>query len=547
MPAYLIGGPFMVLALWGLQPHQQLLLWLAALYGVTGMRALIYRHFNRQPLTPDRLRYWRLVAVATAFLTGLVLGSSALFFVDTTAPVTILVVAVAIMSTTSSAVAVLAPYLPVYAALVLPSMGTLIVVLLTDAELATNFVGLVSVMTQISNSVIGVNLHRAMQASVRLSFENQQLMRDAQQADVAKTRFLAAASHDLRQPLHALGLFIATLVEKVRSPSTSEVIAQIDGSLNNVNGMLNTLLDVSRLDAGVVKINSSDIDLQPMFDRLEKECRPMALENHNRLRFHPTTLRVTTDAGLFERILRNLLSNALRYTHGGGVLVTARKRGSVVVCGVYDTGPGIPDEQQQEIFDEFHQLSNPERDSRRGLGLGLAIVRRTAALLGHPLALRSTLGKGSCFFISLPPAQHAAQCSDDAGQAGVEADLSGLTVLVIDDDAIVATAVSALLRGWGCQVHCCESLEGALAIAAQNAVTPDLLLVDYRLRDEVTGDMVIAALHRRIGRALPAAIITGDTAPQRLRDATNAGYPLLHKPVRPETLRHTIQGLLRRG
>jgi len=449
------------------------------------------------------------------------------------------------MSTTSSAVAVLAPYLPVYVALVLPSMGVLIVVLLSHVELATNFVGMVSVMTQLSNAVIGINLHRALKASVRLSFENRCLMKQAQQADIAKTRFLAAASHDLRQPLHALGLFIEALVEKVRGPQTRELIGHIDTSMDNVNGMLNTLLDVSKLDAGVVKVAMSEVEVQPLFDRLDKEFRPLALENDNQLRFHPSTLRVHTDAGLFERILRNLVSNALRYTHNGRVLITARGSGDTVVVGVYDTGQGIPAAQQREIFDEFHQLDNPQRDRRRGLGLGLAIVRRTAALLDHPLALRSVAGSGSCFFVTLPRAATAVGRVQADITSAVASDFSGRTILIVDDDAIVAQAVSVLLQGWGCQVHSCESLDGALGIVAQPGNIPELMLVDYRLRDNVTGSTVISALQRRIGRAIPAIIITGDTAPKRLKEAADAGHPLLHKPVGPDKLRRTMDTLLR--
>jgi CheY-like chemotaxis protein/nitrogen-specific signal transduction histidine kinase len=401
-------------------------------------------------------------------------------------------------------------------------------------------------MTQVSNSLIGLNLYKAMKDSVRLSFDNQTLMRAAQQADVAKTRFLASASHDLRQPLHALGLFIAALTRKVRGPENNALLDQIDGSLNNVNTMLGTLLDVSRLDAGVVKVKLGNVQLQALFDRLEQEFLPLAQENGNRLRFRPSTLYLSTDAGLFERILRNLISNALRYTHNGQVLVAARKRGQRAVCGIYDNGPGISPEQQLVIFDEFHQLANPERDRRQGLGLGLAIVRRTADLLEHPLELKSNVGRGACFLIAVPIAATATPVAA-VDSSDVDVDLAGLSALIVDDDRVVVQAMTTLLQSWGCRVSSCESLDGALALVAQPQGIPDVMLVDYRLRNEVTGDQVISAIHASLGEPIPAIIITGDTAPERIREATAAGFPLLHKPVRPANLRGTVSALLMRS
>lgn len=543
VPAYLLGGPLMVLALWRQANHPLLLVWLAALGAVSGLRVLTLRRFARIELTPELLPQWSRIAIANTFLTGVVLGASVLMFVDHADPTTILVVTGVILATTSSGVAVLAPHLACYWWFAAPSMGTLLVVLLSSPDISVKFVGAVCVMTQVSNSLIGLNLHQAMLKSVRLSFDNQKLMRAAQQADIAKTRFLASASHDLRQPLHALGLFIAALARKVRGPQNNPLLDQIDASLNNVNTMLGTLLDVSRLDAGVVKVKLGTVDLQGLFDKLEQEFLPMAQENGNRLRFRSTSLQLSTDAGLFERILRNLISNALRYTHHGQVLVAVRKRGQRGVCGIYDNGPGIPPEQQMVIFDEFHQLANPERDRRQGLGLGLAIVRRTADLLEHPLDLKSSVGHGSCFFISVPIAAVNAPTAALDGTAG-DAELTGLNVLIVDDDTVVVQAMTTLLHSWGCRVESCESLDGALALVVQPQGVPDVMLVDYRLRDEVTGDQVIAAIHARLGEPIPAIIITGDTAPERIREATAAGFPLLHKPVRPANLRGTLSSLL---
>ena len=546
VPAYMIGGPLMVLAMWGQADHALLLAWLAVLFLLSGLRVLTLRRFARVSLSVDLLPLWSRHAVISSFLLGVVLGSSTLLFVDHADPTTILLSTGVILATTSSGVAILAPHPTCYWWFVAPSMGTLIVVLISSPNIAVRFVGAVCVMIQVSNSTIAFNLHQTIRDSVRLALENQKLMRAAQQADIAKTRFLASASHDLRQPLHALGLLIAALACKARAPENKELLAQIDGSLSNVNTMLGTLLDVSRLDAGVVKVKLDAVDLQRLFDKLEQEFLPLAQENGNRLRFRPTSLQLTTDAGLFERILRNLISNALRYTHHGQVLVAARKRGQCAICGIYDNGPGIPPEQQRVIFDEFHQLANPERDRRHGLGLGLAIVRRTADLLEHPLELKSSVGRGVCFLISVPLATTAAVVTA-AGSTEKDVELVGLSILIVDDNAVVVQAMSTLLHSWGCRVASCESIQGALALVGQPQGIPDVMLVDYRLRDEVTGDEVISAIHASLGKAIPAIIITGDTAPERIRDATAAGFPLLHKPVCPGKLRGTLSALLRKA
>ena len=549
VPAYLIGGPLVVLALWTQADHLALFAWLTALFAVTGLRVLTLRRFAQVTLTPELVPQWGRIAVVNTFITGVVLGGSVLAFVDHADATTILVLTGVILATTSSGVAVLAPHLACYWWFAAPSMGTLMVVLLSSPDTSIQVVGAVCVMTQVSNSMIAINLYQAMQDSVRLSFDNRKLMQVAQQADIAKTRFLASASHDLRQPLHALGLFIAALARKVRGPENNELLDQIDGSLNNVNTMLGTLLDVSKLDAGVVKVKLAEVDLQTLFDRLEQEFRPLAQENGNRLRFRSTRLRLTTDAGLFERILRNLVSNALRYTHNGRVLVAVRRRGQRAICGVYDNGPGIPAEQQLVIFDEFHQLANPERDRNQGLGLGLAIVRRTADLLDHPLELISVVGHGSCFFVSIPIATSPAASVGSAVEQGVggDAELAGLMVLLVDDDAVVVQAMTTLLHGWGCRVESSESMDGALALVSHAQGIPDVMLVDYRLRNEVTGDQVISAIHAQLGLTVPAIIITGDTAPARIKEASAAGYPLLHKPVRPTNLRGTLSALLKQN
>ena len=257
-----------------------------------------------------------------------------------------------------------------------------------------------------------------------------------------------------------------------------------------------------------------------------------------------------SDPGLVELIVRNLVSNAIRYTNAGGLLVTCRRRGNHALVEVRDTGIGIAPDQHQAVFQEFHQLANPERDSRKGLGLGLAIADGLARVLGTSLRLKSALGRGSTFSLCLPlaPASSASTARDSTQGAAVARQLAtshrllGLRVLLIDDDALVRTAMQQLLVSWGCECNAAESIEQALL--SIDMFAPQVLVCDYRLREQRSGAQAIAAVRAKLGCAVPSIIVTGDTAPDRLREALAVGVPLLHKPLSPHQLRTALQQVI---
>jgi len=371
--------------------------------------------------------------------------------------------------------------------------------------------------------------------------------KEADQANAAKTRFLASASHDLRQPIHALGLFFAELSDRVRSPETALVIGQVEDSIAAINSMLNALLDVSKLDAGIVRPVIEPFALGELFARLQAEFQPIALENRNELLIRPALAIVNTDPAMLERMLRNLIGNALRHTENGRILVAARRYGQQVKIQILDNGPGIPEDQLDEIFIEFHQLHNPARDRRQGLGLGLAIVKRLANLLHHEVKVVSRLGRGSCFSITLPLAPPTAECKsrkfiERADRPSYS--LTGRQVLVLDDDIAVLEGMQGLLSRWGCQVITAGSPVEAEDKLAANAQKLELLIIDYRLPDNVSGIDVARRIQSRLGYPVAVLIITGDTGPERLREADVSGFPLLHKPVQPAKLRSTLQYLI---
>lgn len=371
--------------------------------------------------------------------------------------------------------------------------------------------------------------------------------KSAEKANAAKTRFLASASHDLRQPIHALGLFFADLSERVRSKETNQVIGQIEDSISAINAMLNALLDVSKLDAGVVKPEIQPCSIQDIFDRLKTEFQPLAKENNNILTFRFSRLVVDTDPAMLERMLRNLIGNALRYTENGRVLAGVRMRAGMAEIQVFDTGRGIQEDQLDEVFVEFQQLHNPARDRRQGLGLGLAIVKRLAHLLRHRIEVKSAVGKGSCFSILLPISSARVRSIPDHSPPSPllsKTLLAGRLLMVLEDDVTVLESMCGLLSRWGCRIIAAVTPLEAMDKLAASERPLDLLITDYRLPDNVSGIDVAQAIQARLAYPVGVLVITGDTGPERLREAEASGFPLLHKPVHPAKLRSTLQHLL---
>jgi signal transduction histidine kinase/CheY-like chemotaxis protein len=385
---------------------------------------------------------------------------------------------------------------------------------------------------------------QAANAELQLRLAQTQAAREqAEQASIAKSRFFAAASHDLRQPLHSLGLFTSALDEQLSSPQARETARGIRESIAALESLFDALLDLSRLDAGIVSAQPRNVALQTLFDRLARVFHVEAVERDLRLRLVPTRAVVRTDPLLLERILTNLVSNALRYTPSGGVVVGVRRRGARAAITVCDTGIGIPEDKQALVFEEFYQVGNPGRDRRRGLGLGLAIVRRLAGLLEHPLTLRSVPGRGTCFGIEIPYADGPANApAEPAPSFGDEA-LRDVRVLVIDDDLMVRDGTAALLRQWAARPRTASSADEAAA-AVEQGFDPQALIVDLRLGGARDGIDVIEALRLQLGRRVPALLVSGDTGAIELMRVRFSGIPFLTKPVAPAKLRSILRNMV---
>ena len=367
---------------------------------------------------------------------------------------------------------------------------------------------------------------------------------EAEHANVAKSRFLAAASHDLRQPMHALGLFISELSQQALDARSRQLVERITTSASAMDQLLDSLLDISRLDAGVLTPELHTFDPAPILARIHAEQAATATAHGIRLRLRPgrSHNHVYSDPMLFERIVGNLVGNAVRHTRDATVLIACRRRGDMLRVEVRDSGPGIARESQQTIFQEFIQLGNPERARDKGLGLGLAIVRRLVDLLDHRLELHSAPGRGSVFALELPLSIAPADTppSDEARLLG---SLAGIRVAVVEDDPLVRDAMLGLLASWGCELTVANNAERLFAQLADAATQPEVLITDLRLGGTLDG-IELALDMRARSSALHVVLISGDTAPEALARARAAGLPLLHKPLRPAKLRALLHRML---
>jgi signal transduction histidine kinase/CheY-like chemotaxis protein len=392
---------------------------------------------------------------------------------------------------------------------------------------------------------------RSMMESLRLRFENLDLVEalrkqkdEAERANLAKSKFLAAASHDLRQPFHAIGLFADALTELTRDEEQANILVKLKTSIRAMEGLFNALLDVSTLDAGMQDKRPTVFPIQSIFDRISLDSTLLAQNRDLRFRMVRSSLYIHTDPALLERILRNLVSNALRYTQQGGVVIGCRRKCQWVKICILDSGPGIAPEKQTEIFEEFVQLGNPARDRNKGLGLGLAIVRRLAQLLDHRIIVSSQPGRGSLFVIEVPRAIPTTVPEDLLDKkTAMPKPTEGKSIIIVDDDALILDALKTLLTGWGHEVIAATSGSALRHGITTCSVAPHLIISDYRLPEGESGLQIIEYLRNEFNKDIPAVLLTGDTAPENLRAAQVHGLHLAHKPLGSIKLKELIDSL----
>jgi signal transduction histidine kinase len=519
------------------------------------LREVLVRAWRRRAPPDAELERWARIHVIYMALTGIVWGATIFLFAHPEEPATIALTLCCLYGVSSGSVASQAPNPPSLIAMVIPVFGAVLVRMFMTGVFADILLALASA----GFAMMMIRFCRAQSLTIaegiRIRFENVALVealtiekaaaekarQAAESASLAKSQFLAAASHDLRQPLYALSLFSASLGALKLDDDGRAVVDNIQDSIAAMESLFVGLLDVSRLDAGVVQPRPAAVSVDALFDRLSQYFHPIAIERKLDLRFHSDGEWVTSDVTLIEQVLSNLVSNALRCTTKGGALIAARTRGHHVLLEVWDTGIGIEEADRQRIFEEFVQLDNPERDRRKGLGLGLAIAQRSAALIGGSIALRSRRGRGSRFTLTQP-----STTSPDVQPAiGLEIGWNGaklkrandLPLLIVDDDRDVRTALSDLLTRWGVKFETAVDADDAL-VRIETGQRYGLVLADYRLPGTLNGLDLVAAITKRHPLPVPAcALITGDFDPGLIAAAHARGIPLFHKPLKPARLR----------
>jgi signal transduction histidine kinase len=545
---------------WGRASHGLLLAWAMAFVLTIAVRAhwrLALRRQDDATALAEAGR-WQRRAELGSFAAGVLWAAAMAMAMLAGTPSATMYVATLGCITTVASINVLAPLPRAFVLLLLPTAGVLVVLFAAKGTATGAYFALATLAAAALATGLLRRHHRLLVHSYALRHEREALLAQgeallaqAQAARDAQSRFFAAASHDLRQPVHALGLLAAQAEAQMHGRAAAATATQLRLMAQSLDALVEALLDIGRLDAGGVTVAPRPLALAPLFDRLNAEFAVLAEARGLEWRLRPSELWVHSDEVQLERMLRNLLTNALTCTSRGGVLLAARRAGDEVRIGVWDTGPGIAPEHQGRIFDEFVQLQNPGRDRRRGHGLGLSIVARLARLLGHRVVLRSRLGRGSAFVVELPLAEPAAGADGgDDGPAGETATglpasapspfpLAGRRVALVEDDAAVREATAALLRTWGCEVWAADSADALLRMLQAAPVLPQRLVCDWRL-ERGDGLQAIAALRQRCGAAVPALLLSGETLPlpaPQLEALGRDGIVAARKPLGAAALR----------
>lgn len=546
-----------VYLLWDQLDRGLLLMWAGAIFLLTAIRMVVVRRdlALSHAIEHAKRRGWKYAMLAG--LSGCLWGSIGILFFSPDNTVVTVFICILLAGMTGGSVASQSSFLPAYYAFALPTVLPFALRSFAYGDALFSILGVLSLFLLGVNLAYSRNFHRTVRESVSLRFENTELIAQlrqekerAESASRSKSQFLAAASHDLRQPTHALGLYIATLrslcsAPTIRADEVGGVANKLQNALKGLVQLLDVLLDISKLDAGVVKVKREVFDVQDVLETLDQQFAAVAIEQKLRFTVRPSSVLVRTDRSLLHSILANFISNALRYTEHGKILVGVRHRGDFVEIQVLDTGIGIAQEHSDLIFREFYQIGNVARRREHGLGLGLAIVKRTADLLGIRVLMHSIPQRGSVFSVCLPivdtSVKKAAAVLNTSSMTGSK------TVLVVDDDVDVLDSMQSLLSAWGHQVFAAGGMDEALLLTQQNRIKNgpafDMILSDFRLAESTRGIDVVHAVRQVCGSEIPAVIITGDTSTESINQIVASRLKILHKPLDADVLQNLLREL----
>jgi len=536
---------------WHTGHHLLLLLWMACTLFILFARIWMRGKFRQLTADDPSIHFWAKLFALGSGLNGIALGLLSWIVMDASSAFIVISLIVMTCGLVSAAIGTNSAYPAAFFAFAIPS------ILLLDIRLAIEesliIYAALLLIYLVAALMASIHFSRLVRGSIEKSLLNKALMKElevqkeeAERANHQKTRFLAAASHDLRQPIHAIDLFADVLEQKLEDGEQQHLLSKMRASVGAMAGLLDSLLDISKLDAGLVHVERRSFALATLVSNLKEEFLPQANDKH--LQFNISidavfleSCVIDSDPALLGNILRNLLSNALKYTETGTITLNCERQDDHYALSVEDSGIGIATAEQEKVFDEFYQVANPERDRSKGIGLGLSIVKRTCKLLGHDLSFTSATGRGSCFTVCVPQGLKA-EAIEAMPVVSRKLDAS---IMVIDDDAAILEGMGKMLSAWGSSVYLAQSIKETNTLLADGLI-PDVVVADYRLREHQTGVDAIRTVRETVGNPhLPGIIITGDTEPTRLQEMKEAGFEMLHKPVKPVRLRALVQFVLK--
>ena len=522
----------------------QLVIWISLVSIVALARILHMQYWRRRSLSAENVRPQIRQITFFSFLSGALWGSFGIMIVSQDNLLISLATIMVLTAMVASATASLSHFRGAYLAFIIPTMLPTAVVSLYFAETLYYMIAAGTILYLIANISFSRFIRTTLIQSITLRFENSALvdslqeekalavtsMQAATRANLAKSRFLAAASHDLRQPLCALRLYTATLQMLGNNDRQEEIAKNIDTSVLALEELFDSLLDISKLDAGTLNVRKESFNLIAILNRIDIDFNAVAQEKAITLDIETGGFFVYSDPQLLERLLRNLVSNAIRYTDQGGVAVRMIHGNNTVRIEVQDTGCGISKADQTQIFEEFVQLNNPARDRSKGIGLGLSIVQRLSKLMEIPVNVESTFGQGSVFSLTVPLGDATKVNTVRMKSNLTERHLGNLFVLVVDDEIAIQQAMASILDKWGCIVASVGSADEAFEALVTFDKPPDVAIVDLRLRSGENGLNVIDEIQDAIDHPVPCLILTGDIGADRLKEVQVSSHPIMHKP-----------------
>jgi len=556
-----LGGLILMAVMWRVVPHAELAMWFAAILANQAWRFALARRYRAAAPHPAGRERWGYAWALGSTLAGSLWGVAGVLWFMPGDPGHQALLIVCLFGVILGGLNLTTVFKPAFYGFALPALLPAIARVALEGDEVHGFIAAVLLVVLGFTLRFGHGLNDLLTESLAMRHENIDLIdelqsqtsaaeharAEAEAANRGKTQFLAAASHDLRQPLHAMGLFAATLSEKAHDVDVRNLVASINASVEALERLFSALLDISKLDTGAVVPNRVAFPLAPLLARVEHEYAPLATARGLRFAVVSTRLWTHSDPVLLERILANLVSNAIRYTARGGVAVGLRRNTRGNSLQVWDSGIGIADCDRERIFDEFYQVGNVERHSSKGMGLGLAITRRLTKLLDHPISVDSRPGRGSRFSVELPraaPEFHASSPAAATAQPDRRSLLAGARVALVDDESAVVDGMRELYSAWGAEVIAARSGDELLAALGEAGRYPDLVVADYWLARGERGTDVIERLRDELGLSMPALLISGHSGAAALGPMHSLGCEVLIKPVLASELKDASTRLL---